>query len=98
MEPWKPQAGLPAVRKCEGGQWGQPALEQQMAQPWGHCPRGTEEGMALLTCSLHCMQSSAVLLMEGGIFADWLICTGLLDPHRPRAPLIVWFCEFKETV
>lgn len=46
MEPWKPQAGLPAMRNCEAAQWGHPAPEQQMGQPVGHCPTSTEQGMA----------------------------------------------------
>lgn len=44
------------------------------------------------------MQSCIVLLMERGIFAGWLMRTEMLDPDRPRATLIVWFCEFKETL
>lgn len=70
-----------------------------MGHPCGSLCHEHRAGNGLyLKWSLHCMQSSVVLLKEGGIFAGWLMCTGLWDPHRPRASLIVWFCEFKETV
>lgn len=96
MEPQKAQAGLPAMRSWA---MGTPSLGAADGTAlWVTVPRAQSREWLLLTWSLHCLQSSVVLLMGGGIFAGWLMSTGLLDPHRPRATLIVWFCEFKETV
>lgn len=69
-----------------------------MGQPVGHCPTSTEQGMAGTDMEPSLHAELCCSLMEGGIFAGWLVCTGLPDPHRPRATLIVWFCEFKEKV
>lgn len=75
---------------------GTPSLgEADGAALWVTVPRAQSREWLVLTWRLHCMQSCVVLLMEGGIFAGWLMCTEMLDPDRPRATLIVWFVNLR---